>query len=75
MTRGGFNFAHVTVVAEVDDDDDRNANEKRPEARRAETADDKPRTCRACEITDRDPEEVAAPHAPDATRWPSTHWQ
>src|SRR5690349_9700668 len=64
MTRRGFHFAHVTVVAEVDDDDDRNADQKRPEARGAETADDEARARGAGEVTDRNPEEVAAPRPP-----------
>jgi hypothetical protein len=62
---GGFNFAHVSVVAEVDDDDDRNADEKRPEASCAETVDDKSGACGSCEITDRHPKKVASPHSPD----------
>src|SRR6185436_14010207 len=62
---GSFYFAHVTVVAEVDDDDDGNADENGPEANRAETAHDKSGAGSTGEIADRDPEEVAAPHAPD----------
>src|SRR5690242_2796176 len=65
MTRRSFHFAHVTVVAEIDDDDDRNADEKRPEARGADTADDETRARRAREVTDRDPEKVARPHPPN----------
>src|SRR5690349_17525620 len=55
MTRRRLHFAHVTIVAEVNDDDDRDADEKRPEARRAETADDETRARSAGEVTDRDP--------------------
>src|SRR5919205_728686 len=65
VTCGSFNFAHVTVVAEVDDDDNRNADQKRPHASGAQTAHDKTSACRTSEITNRNPEEVAAPHAPD----------
>src|SRR5690242_4781010 len=57
-----FHFAHVTVVTKVDDDDDRNADQQRPYARRAHAADDESSACRAGKITDRDPQEVARPH-------------
>src|ERR1043165_6701511 len=65
VSRGRFHFAHVTVVAEVDDDDDWNADEKRPEARRAKTADEDARARRAREVTDRHPEKVATPRPPE----------
>src|SRR5690349_15330921 len=64
MARRGLHFAHVTVVAEVNDDDDRYADEKRPEARRAETADDETRARSAREVTDRNPEKIACPRPP-----------
>src|SRR6185503_16765089 len=60
-----FHFAHVAVVAEVNDDDDRNTHEQRPDARSAHAADDKSRAGRTGEITDRNPEKVPAPHVPD----------
>src|SRR5215216_8184118 len=60
-----FYFTHVAVVAEVNDDDDGNADEERPESRRANAVDDETSASRACEITDRHPKEVATPHAPD----------
>src|SRR6185436_10435950 len=60
-----FYFAHVTVVAEVHDDDDRNTDQKRPESCSTETAYYESCTAGAGEITDRDPEEVASPHVPD----------
>src|ERR1044072_9301556 len=64
MTRRRFHFAHVTVVAEVNDDDDRDADEKRPEARCAKTANDETRARGTREVTDRDPEKVARPRPP-----------
>src|ERR1700752_1264264 len=65
MTGGRFYFAHVTVVAEVNDDDDRNTDEKRPESRGAKTVDDESGATGPRKITDRHPEKVARPHAPD----------
>src|SRR5690349_7409615 len=52
MTGRSLHFAHVTVVAEIDDDDDRNTNEKRPEPRGAQTADDETGAGRTGEVAD-----------------------
>src|ERR1700752_2210757 len=65
MTGGRFYFAHITVVAEVNDDDDRNTDQKRPEACGAKAVYYESRTAGAGKVTDRYPEEVATPHVPD----------
>src|SRR5215213_443635 len=65
VSRGSFHFAHVTIVAEVDNDDDRNGDEKRPEASGAKTAHNKTSARGTSEVADRHPEKVAAPHVPD----------
>src|SRR6185295_3101103 len=65
VARRSFDLAHVTVVAEIHDYEDRNGDEKRPEAKRAKAADDEAGARSAGEITDRDPKEVAAPRVPE----------
>src|SRR5688572_5047109 len=55
VSRRSFYFAHVTIVAEVNNDDDRDADEEGPESSGAKTAHDESGACGAREITDRDP--------------------
>ncbi len=65
VSRRSLHFAHVTVVAEVNDDDDRNADEERPESDCAKTANDKSGARRTGKVTDRNPKKVTAPHVPE----------
>src|SRR5688572_1504207 len=65
MPGRSFYFAHVAVVAEVNDNNNGNTDEERPESRRADAVNDETGPGRARKITNGHPQEVAAPHAPD----------
>src|SRR6185503_2132763 len=65
LPRGRLYLAQISVVAEIDDRDQWNRNEKRVKTRRPCATDDDRGAGRTGEISDGDPKEVSAPHAPE----------